>query len=75
MKNEAMKNQSFAALNHHIVTIVCDNYKTRDDLDVCWGFSCLIRHGGKNVLFDTGSDGIVLSKNMARLGIDPASID
>lgn len=70
-----MKNQSFAALNHHIVTIVCDNYKTRDDLDVCWGFSCLIRHGGKNVLFDTGSDGIVLSKNMARLGIDPASID
>ncbi len=25
--------------------------------------------------FDTGSDGIVLSKNMARLGIDPASID
>jgi len=75
MKNEAMKNQSFAALNHHIVTIVCDNYKTRDDLDVCWGFSCLISLDGKNILFDTGSDGIVLSKNMARLGIDPASID
>jgi len=58
-----------------LVTVVCDNYKAAEDLESCWGFSCLIRHGGKNILFDTGCDGIVLSKNMARLGLDPAAID
>ena len=58
-----------------LVTVVCDNYTTREDLEACWGFSCLIRHGGKVILFDTGSDGMVLSKNMARLGLDPAAID
>jgi len=57
------------------ITVICDNYATRDDLDVSWGFSCLIKHGGKNILFDTGGDGIVLLENMSKLGIDPASID
>jgi 7,8-dihydropterin-6-yl-methyl-4-(beta-D-ribofuranosyl)aminobenzene 5'-phosphate synthase len=58
-----------------LVTIICDNYTTRDDLVTSWGFACLIRQEGKNILFDTGGDGIVLSENMAKLGIDPASID
>ena len=58
-----------------LVTVICDNYTTREDLEASWGFSCLITLGGKNILFDTGSDGVVLSKNMARLGIDPAAID
>ena len=57
------------------ITVIYDNYTTRDDLQASWGFSCLIRQGGKNVLFDTGGDGIVLSGNMEKLGIDPASID
>lgn len=57
------------------ITVICDNYATRDDLETSWGFSCLIKHGGKNILFDTGGDGVVLSKNMAKLDIDPASID
>lgn len=57
------------------ITMICDNYTTRDDLAASWGFSCLIKHGGKNILFDTGGDGIVLSENMAKLGIAPASID
>ena len=58
-----------------LVTIICDNDTTRDDMEASWGFSCLITHNGKKVLFDTGSDGIVLSNNMKSLGIDPASID
>lgn len=58
-----------------LVTIICDNYTTRDDLVASWGFACLIRQEGKNILFDTGGDSIVLSENMAKLGIDPASID
>ncbi|MEQ8215537.1 MAG: MBL fold metallo-hydrolase [Smithellaceae bacterium] len=57
------------------ITVICDNYTTRSDLTASWGFSCLIRHGGKNILFDTGGDGIVLAENMSTLGIDPASID
>jgi len=57
------------------ITMICDNYTTRDDLEASWGFACLIAQGGKNILFDTGSDGVVLLYNMERLGIDPASID
>lgn len=57
------------------ITVICDNYTTRDDLEASWGFACLIVLDDKNILFDTGSDGVVLSRNMARLGIDPASID
>ncbi|MDD4357125.1 MAG: MBL fold metallo-hydrolase [Smithellaceae bacterium] len=60
---------------HPFITVICDNYTTREDLEASWGFACLIAHGGKNILFDTGSDGVVLSHNMARLGIEPASID
>lgn len=58
-----------------VITVICDNYTTREDLEASWGFSCLIAQGGKNILFDTGADGVVLSNNMAKLGIDPASID
>ncbi|MFO7568488.1 MAG: MBL fold metallo-hydrolase [Smithellaceae bacterium] len=58
-----------------LITVICDNYTAREDLEASWGFSCLIALEGKNVLFDTGADGVVLSNNMARLGIDPAAID
>jgi len=58
-----------------IITVICDNYATRNDLTASWGFSCFIRQNGKNILFDTGGDGIVLKENMSILGIDPASID
>lgn len=57
------------------ITVICDNYTAHGDLQASWGFSCLIRQEGKNVLFDTGGDDIVLSQNMRKLGIDPASID
>jgi len=70
-----MKIHSKKSFSNPLVTIICDNYTTREDLEASWGFSCLINHGGKNILFDTGSDSIVLSNNMARLGIDPAAID
>lgn len=62
-------------MSNPFVTIICDNYTTREDLEASWGFSCLISQGGKNILFDTGSDSIVLSNNMARLGVDPAGLD
>ncbi|KFZ44488.1 hypothetical protein KD27_05915 [Smithella sp. D17] len=55
--------------------MICDNYTTREDVEASWGFSCLIRNHGQTILFDTGSDGVVLEHNMARLGVDPASLD
>ncbi len=58
-----------------VITVICDNYTTRNDLEASWGFACLIAQEGKNILFDTGSDGIVLTHNLERLGIDPSSID
>lgn len=58
-----------------LITVICDNYSFRNDLEPSWGFSCLIHHQGKNILFDTGGDGIVLKENMGKLGVDPASID
>jgi 7,8-dihydropterin-6-yl-methyl-4-(beta-D-ribofuranosyl)aminobenzene 5'-phosphate synthase len=70
-----MKIHSKKSLSNPIVTIICDNYTKRKDLEASWGFSCLINRGDKNILFDTGSDSIVLSNNITRLGIDPASID
>lgn len=70
MKTHGQKNTSRPA-----ITVICDNYTTREDLEASWGFACLIEQSGKNILFDTGSDGVVLSHNMAKLGIDPASID
>lgn len=70
----AMKS-SFRKPSQPLVTVICDNYSIRENLDASWGFACLICTGDQNVLFDTASDGIVLSKNMDRLGVDPAAID
>lgn len=61
--------------NPPLITVICDNYTVRQDLEATWGFACWIAHDGRNILFDTGCDGIVLSKNMARLGLNPAAID
>ncbi|MBN1365041.1 MAG: MBL fold metallo-hydrolase [Syntrophaceae bacterium] len=70
-----MKANKRQSAKNQLITVICDNYTTRDDLESSWGFSCLIKHRGKNVLFDTGSDGIVLAANMSKLSIDPVSID
>ncbi len=57
------------------VTIIYDNYLYKEGLATAWGFSCLIKSAKNTILFDTGGDGIVLLENMAKLGIDPMTID
>jgi 7,8-dihydropterin-6-yl-methyl-4-(beta-D-ribofuranosyl)aminobenzene 5'-phosphate synthase len=53
-----------------------DNYKHKEDLESLWGFSCFIElDTGKNLLFDTGSDGRVLLRNAKKMGIDFKNID
>lgn len=57
------------------LTILFDNYPGIPGLTSLWGFSALIRATGRTILFDTGSNGRVLLKNMAALGLEPESVD
>ena len=59
------------------ITIVYDNtvYDGVNGIGADWGFSALIEIGGQQVLFDTGTKGLLLLENMAALDIDPSLID
>jgi len=52
-----------------------DNYQHDPDLKTGWGFSCLVKAGGNNILFDTGADSPTLLDNMKKLEIDPKDIN
>ena len=53
------------------ITIVFDNYAWLEGFKTLWGFSCFVEAPEVTFLFDTGSNGRFLLKNMARLGVDP----
>ena len=57
------------------ITVIYDNNPTTMDLQTDWGFACLIEIDKNKILFDTGDNGIILMKNMEKLGIDPKSMD
>jgi 7,8-dihydropterin-6-yl-methyl-4-(beta-D-ribofuranosyl)aminobenzene 5'-phosphate synthase len=57
------------------LTILFDNYPGLPGLRSLWGFAALIRLEGRTILFDTGSNGRVLLRNMAALGLDPECVD
>jgi 7,8-dihydropterin-6-yl-methyl-4-(beta-D-ribofuranosyl)aminobenzene 5'-phosphate synthase len=57
------------------LTIVYDNNPYDPALETRWGFSCYIKGAESTVLFDVGGDGSVLMGNMAKLGIDPRTVD
>ncbi|MGM0385782.1 MAG: MBL fold metallo-hydrolase [Actinomycetota bacterium] len=52
------------------LTILSDNYASVPGLASVWGFAARLRAGGHTLLFDTGSNGRVLLKNAAVLGVD-----
>lgn len=52
-----------------------DNYQHNTDLKTGWGFSCLVKVGNENILFDTGADSPTLLDNMKKLEIDPKDIN
>lgn len=56
-------------------TLVVDNYAHHPALETDWGFACLVETDETAVLFDTGSDGDILVRNMRALGKDPAAVD
>lgn len=57
------------------ITVLYDNTPFQEGLEPDWGFSCLIKTGKKEILFDTGKDGRILFANIDRLGIDFRKID
>ena len=57
------------------ILTVFDNYSSNPSLKTGWGFSCLIKTAGHNILFDTGADSETLLSNMAKTEIDPKDID
>jgi 7,8-dihydropterin-6-yl-methyl-4-(beta-D-ribofuranosyl)aminobenzene 5'-phosphate synthase len=54
---------------------IFDNECQSESLTPFWGFSSFIRTPRGNILFDTGSNGRVLLKNLAKMGLDIASIE
>lgn len=57
------------------ITIAYDNNPYDDRLETAWGFSCVVQAAAGSILFDTGGDGSMLLRNMAKLGLDPSQID
>lgn len=57
------------------LTILFDNEPGLPGLTSLWGFAALIRLQGRTILFDTGSNGRVLLRNMAALGLGPETVD
>jgi 7,8-dihydropterin-6-yl-methyl-4-(beta-D-ribofuranosyl)aminobenzene 5'-phosphate synthase len=57
------------------LTILFDNEPGVDGLERLWGFAALIETGARRILFDTGSNGRVLLRNMAALGCRVESVD
>lgn len=57
------------------ITVICDNNKYNRQLETAWGVACLIKGLEKTILFDTGPDHRLLVNNMAKLAIDPNTID
>lgn len=57
------------------MTILFDNYPGVPGLRSLWGFAALIRVAGRTILFDTGSNGRVLLKNMTALGLATEAVD
>ncbi len=55
--------------------VLFDNISLREDLTPGWGFSAYLESPEHRILFDTGTDGAVLLSNMAKLSVDPKSVD
>jgi 7,8-dihydropterin-6-yl-methyl-4-(beta-D-ribofuranosyl)aminobenzene 5'-phosphate synthase len=57
------------------IRFVFDNVRYNEQLKPAWGFSCIIEGISKVILFDTGSDGVMLLSNMKKMGIDPRDVE
>lgn len=51
------------------LTVLFDNYPGEEGFETGWGYSCFIKKGYAGLLFDTGSDGQKLLRNIQKAGI------
>ena len=57
------------------ILVLYDNQNMRDNQRPGWGFSALIEHNAKRVLFDVGADVLVFEHNAKACGVDPKATD
>jgi 7,8-dihydropterin-6-yl-methyl-4-(beta-D-ribofuranosyl)aminobenzene 5'-phosphate synthase len=57
------------------VTIITDAFGASSSVSQDWGFSALIEHEGRRILFDTGNNPELFAQNSSVLGIDLTQLD
>src|SRR5712675_2536826 len=57
------------------VTILYDAFSDSKEIIKDWGFSALIEHDGKRILFDTGNDAATFEHNVKAIGVDLSKLD
>ena len=57
------------------VTILYDAFGESKELTKDWGFSALVEHNGKRILFDIGNDAAKFAHNVTALGVDLTKLD
>jgi 7,8-dihydropterin-6-yl-methyl-4-(beta-D-ribofuranosyl)aminobenzene 5'-phosphate synthase len=57
------------------VTILYDAFGESKELTKAWGFSALVEHNGKRILFDTGNNAANLEHNVKALGVELTKLD
>jgi len=57
------------------IKIYYDNTSVNKEISSDWGFSVLVKHKGRNILFDTGGNAQVLAANIKKMGSDPKHIE
>src|SRR5712671_5751512 len=57
------------------VTILYDAFSDNKTVTKDWGFSALVEHDGKRILFDTGNNADIFQRNVKSLGIDLTKLD
>jgi 7,8-dihydropterin-6-yl-methyl-4-(beta-D-ribofuranosyl)aminobenzene 5'-phosphate synthase len=57
------------------VTILYDAFGKAPRMTKDWGYSALIEHGGKRILFDTGNNPGIFARNARAAGVDLKRLD
>src|SRR5271170_6034511 len=57
------------------VTILYDAFGESTQLTKDWGFSALVEHNGKRILFDTGNNAATFEHTVKALGVDLTKLD
>jgi 7,8-dihydropterin-6-yl-methyl-4-(beta-D-ribofuranosyl)aminobenzene 5'-phosphate synthase len=66
---------SFGCRAEDRVTILYDAFSDSKVITKDWGFSALVEHDGKRILFDTGNNAEIFQHNAKALGVDLTKID